>query len=146
MGMSHRADANMALLDIQQKLIEHQTAELRLIDEHKRAIDERDSLKAELLELKQFKANADRYKLKPLAPGFTPYVLKESAADGDASHWLCPECLHRGKVGFIQLDPDDAFHRTFPGEHGNAHLVCIACDRRFTIPAAVFDAAWGKYA
>lgn len=145
-GMSHSAEANMALIDVQQKLLEHQTAELRLVEEHKRVVKERDAIKKELLDLKQFKASAGRYKLKLLAPGFTPYVLKESAANGDPPHWLCPECLHRGKIGFIQLDPDDAFHRTFPNEHGNAHLVCIACDRHFAIPDAVFDANWDKFA
>ena len=146
MGMVHDAEVTAALIDINQKLIEHQTAHIGLIDEYKRLLDERDALKKELLELKQFKANRDRYVLKRLGSGPMLYVLREAAANGEEPHWLCPDCMQRGVVGFVQRDPDDAFHATFPGEQGNTHLVCLACKQLFTIPTSDFDALWGKFA
>ncbi len=146
MGMAHSAEVGAALIDLNQKLIEHQTAHIGLIEEYKRVLDERDALKKELLNLKQFKANRDRYVLKRLGSGTMLYVLREAAANGEDPHWLCPDCMQRGVVGFVQRDPDDAFRATFPGEQGNAHLACLACKQLFTIPVAAFNAAWGKYA
>ena len=145
-GMVHDAEITAALVDINQKLLDHQAAHIGLIEEYKRVLDERDALKKELLELKQFKANRDRYVLKCLGSDTMLYVLREAAANGEDPHWLCPDCMKRGEVGFVQRDPDDAFLAGFPGEQGNTHLVCLACKQRFTIPTSAFNAAWGKYA
>lgn len=144
--LAQNGNINAAILDIQQKLIEHQAAYFALAEKHQAVTMERDALKKELLELKQSKANLSRYELKALAPGFSAYVLKESAAHGDPPHWLCPTCYAKGMVGMIQLSPNDAFESFFPGEKNLAHLVCGNCSRQFTMPRAAFDATHGQYA
>lgn len=145
-GLAHGADINAAIIDIQQKLIDHQTAYLELVEKHQAVTMERDALKKELLDLKQSKANFNRYELKILAPGFSAYVLKESAANGDQPHWLCPKCHAKGMIGIIQLSPTDGFASTFPGEQNIAHLVCASCEAEFSMPRDAFNVSWGKFA
>ena len=146
-GLAHSADVNTAILDIQQKLIEHKTAYFELIEKHQAVTMERDALKKELLDLKQRKENFDRYELKPLAPGFSAYVLKEQLANGEPPHWLCPHCKAKGVVGMIQLSRNDAFEsQFFRGEQNTAHLVCGNCRIEFSMPRSDFNAAWGHYA
>lgn len=138
---------NTAVIDLQQKLIEHQAAYLALIDKHHAVTVERDALKAELLALKSLKAHFSRYQLKLLAPGFSAYVLKESAANGEQPHWLCPHCTAKGMIGILQLSEDDTFQaRFFPGEQNLAHIICGSCNARFTMPRDAFNAAWNKFA
>ena len=139
-------DVNAAIIDLQQKLIEHQTSHLALIEKHQSVTAERDALKAELLELKNLERHFSRYQLKSLAPGFSPYVLKESAANGEPPHWLCPHCTAKCVKGILQLSGDDAFQSFFPGEKNLAHIVCGNCSKQFTMPRAAFDAAWNKFA
>lgn len=147
LGIAKNADVNAAILDIQQKLIEHKKTYLELVNEHEAVTMERDALKKELLEIKQLQANFKRYELKALAPGFSAYVLKQSAAEGEPAHWLCPHCKANGMIGLIQLSPNDSFQaQFFPGEQNLAHLVCGNCRMEFTMPRSVFSAAWGKYA
>lgn len=145
-GLAHGADINAAIIDIQQKLIDHQAAYLELVEKHQAVTMERDALKKELLDLKQRKENFDRYELKPLASGFSAYVLKEQLANGEPPHWLCPHCKAKGMIGIIQLSPTDGFASTFPGEQNIAHLVCGSCNTEFSMPRDAFNASWGKFA
>lgn len=147
LGLAKSADVNNAILEIQQKLLEHQTAYFDLVEKHQAVTVERDALKQELLQIKQLQANFKRYELKKLAPGFSAYVLKESAADGEPPHWLCPHCKAKGMIGMIQLSANDSFEaQFFPGEKNTAHLVCGNCRAAFTMPRAAFDALWDKFA
>ena len=146
-NLPNNTQINAAIIDLQQKLIEHQTAYLALIEKHQSVTMERDALKAELLALKQSKANLGRYELKSLAPGFSAYILKESAANGEPPHWLCPHCAAKGVIGLLQLSENDAFQsQFFPCEKNLAHIVCGSCHAQFTIPRATFNATWGKFA
>ena len=146
-NLANNAEINTAIIDLQQKLIEHQAAYLALFEKHQAITMERDALKAELLALKQSTANFSRYELKSLAPGFSAYVLKESAANGSPPHWLCPHCTTKGVIGMLQLSENDAFQsQFFPGEENLAHLVCGNCSMQFTMPRDAFNATWGKFA
>ena len=147
LGLAKNTDLNAAIIDIQEKLIEHEKAYTELVEKHHAVTMERNALKQELLEIKQLQANFKRYELKALAPGFSAYVLKQSAANGEPAHWLCPHCKAKGVIGFLQLSPNDTFQaQFFPGEQNLAHLVCGNCRMEFTMPRSAFTATWGKYA
>src|SRR6266404_2284054 len=57
---------------------------------------ERD-LEAEIVKLKAWDAEKQRYELKELAPGAIAYVLKEDMRNGEPIHWLCAHCYQNSK-------------------------------------------------
>lgn len=140
---------NDAVLEIQQKLLEQQTSKIDIINRYYAVSVEKDALKAEILAVKeqlaqarQFKANAKRYKLITVCPGFDVYALKETDANGEPPHWLCPQCLDNGVKGFVQASSPDGFPIDEPGD---LLLQCMRCGKGTTLSRAAFDAAW-RYA
>lgn len=137
---------NNAVLEIQQKLLEQQTSKIDIINRYYAVSVEKDTLKTEILAVKeqlaqarQFKANAKRYKLITVCPGFDVYALKESAADGEPPHWLCPQCLDNGMKGFIQASSPDGFPIDEPGD---LLLQCMCCGKGATLTRDALEAAW----
>lgn len=140
----HSADVSAVLIDVQQKLLDHQAACFDLQEKYKAVVAERDAIKKELRDLKQTRAQLESYELKTFAPGFSCYVRKDAATRNGKSEWLCPNCFHDGKVGLLQLSPTDHFSARFFGENKIAHLVCCSCNRNFTLPRDIFEAAFDK--
>jgi hypothetical protein len=69
-------------------------------------------------------------------------ALKESAANGDPPHWLCPQCLGNGVKSFVQASSPDGFPIDEPGD---IELKCLHCGMSAPVTRAVFDATW-RYA
>lgn len=63
---------------------------------------EKELLEAEVLKLKDMKAELSRYELKQLPPGTLVYALKETDQRGEPSHYICPTCYQRGKKSLLQ--------------------------------------------
>ncbi len=151
--MTHTVKVNAAmlgvqekLLDLQEKLFAHREACFNLQEKYKSVLDECDALKKRLADIEKFQTYANRYTLKKLAPGFSAYVLKASAANGEPAHWLCQDCLAHGEIGSIQKSADDAFEKLFPGENTTTHLRYMRCGATFTMPDEDFAALHSKYA
>lgn len=86
---------NGAVIDIQRHVLEAQqalSASLQRIDE----------LEKEVVRLKDWSAEKQRYQLKRFFPGSVAYVLKAGMEEGEAPHRLCPDCFHRGNKSFFQ--------------------------------------------
>ena len=123
-----------------------QSAYLALQEKYQLLLEENLALKAECHELKEFHAKASRYKMVSPVPGFTVYALKKDDANGDPPHWLCPHCMHEGKIGLLQTSWGDSFDTRAFSHGADKHLVCGSCKTEFVLPRDVFDASWGKFA
>lgn len=145
LNLTQDAKVKAAIGDLQSKLLDSQSAYLGLLGEHQLLLAENAELKEELRKAKEFKADAERYKLTTPAPGFSAYALKSACADGEPPHWLCANCLANGVKSFLQLSQHDSFERRF-FDQSSTHIFCATCKTTFEIPVAAFNAAWGKYA
>lgn len=63
------------------------------------------ALQAEVAALQAWGADKRRYELKAAASGMYVYALKDGQRrEGEASHWLCPDCFANGRKSFIQSE------------------------------------------
>lgn len=60
------------------------------------------ALEAEIVELKDWSAEAERYELADTGRGALAYRLKESMKAGEPEHWLCPTCFGQRKKSYLQ--------------------------------------------
>jgi hypothetical protein len=81
--------------------------------------DEIRKLKARVTELKEWKAQKERYQMDRLPPGVIVYTLKEEcAAPGEPIHSICPTCYGNGK--------NFPLHQS-EMRHGQYTLTCHSC-------------------
>ena len=86
---------NTAVIELQEKILsarEEQEALLRRVDE----------LETELVALKSWQAEKERYVLVPLAPNVVAYQEKTDLRDRAPPHYLCPNCFSQNKKSFAQ--------------------------------------------
>ena len=88
---------------------ETQTASLQRIRE----------LEQEIVQLKNWESDKQRYQLGAIGGGATAYMLKPGMENGEPPHWLCANCYSAGKKSFLQ--PKGRFQRDYV-------FKCSACD------------------
>lgn len=59
-------------------------------------------LEQQIVSMKDWEREKQRYKMKRFTPGSVAYCLKPEMADGEPPPRLCPHCYHRGEKGFFQ--------------------------------------------
>ena len=77
------------------------------------------SLEQEIVRLKDWEADKQRYELKDTGQGSLAYALKPSMDQGEPEHWLCPACYQQGKKSILK-------HETIPEGRARS-LVCHPC-------------------
>ncbi|HSQ96835.1 MAG TPA: hypothetical protein VLM18_12190 [Croceibacterium sp.] len=100
-----------AILDAQGALItaqEAQTANLKRIDH----------LEAEIVQLKTWDREKQRYELREISRGVFTYVLKTEVQGGEPVHCICASCYQHGQRSILQSDG---------GMWGVATLTCPKC-------------------
>lgn len=81
------SNANFGLIDAQRLLLED-TDTIR-------------ALEAEIVKLKDWNAEAQRYELADAGLGSVAYRLKPEEGMGEPAHWLCPNCFAESKKSFL---------------------------------------------
>jgi hypothetical protein len=85
---------NAAIIDIQRHVVEAQqglSTSLQKIDE----------LEKEIVRLKDWSAEKERYELKDTGSGAVAYALKQSVAGGQPAHYLCADCFENGHKAYL---------------------------------------------
>ena len=98
-ALKTEAAVNGAIIDIQRHVVEAQqglSASLQTID----------ALEKEIVRLKDWSAEKERYELKRFEPGSVAYSLKPAMAHGEPPHLLCPNCYQRSEKSFLQATGD----------------------------------------
>ncbi|MCF8706797.1 hypothetical protein [Rhizorhapis sp. SPR117] len=83
------------ILDAQQGLFSAQQEQVTVA----KRIEE---LEQEILRLKDWTAEKQRYEAADTGKGSLAYKLKHGMENGEPSHWLCPTCFHNGKKSYLQ--------------------------------------------
>ncbi len=81
-------------------------------------------LEQEIVRLKDWEGEKQRYQLNGIDPGAVAYVLKPGMEHGEPAHWLCPDCFNHGQRSFLQRT--DTSSRT-PGGGIHTSWRCNGC-------------------
>lgn len=101
--LDDRARRNEAVIDLQQKILTAQEAQATLIKE---ASD----LEQEVVRLKAWDADKQRYELKDLRKGFFAYIPKEGMENGEPPHAICTNCYQKGSKSILQCSGHTNVH------------------------------------
>lgn len=111
------AEVNAKAIELQQviqslfsSLAEAQEAKTNIEQEHRK-------LKDEVIRLKNFGADMERYKLTALESGGVVYALKQSMGKGEPAHYLCTNCYQATEKRILNCiqGRDRWFEFTCPG-------------------------------
>lgn len=100
-----QATINEVKIPLQQHILDAQIA-LAAANEAQTASSQREGeLKQEIVRLKDWSAEKQRYELKRFQPGVLAYALKPSMAEGEPPHYLCKHCYDRNEKSSLQATP-----------------------------------------
>jgi hypothetical protein len=91
-----KIDLQGLILDAQQGLFaaqEVQTASTRKVAE----------LEQEIVRLKDWSAEKERYHLVDVWQGSVAYMPKPGMENGEPAHWLCSNCFNQGRKSFLSV-------------------------------------------
>ena len=105
-------------VELGQVIVAAQSATLSAYADQAAMIEEVRALKEEIVRVKAWETQKQRYKLTPLWDGpVVVYALKESMSEGEPPHWICTKCYEDGKRMILQPKSKDTY----------ALLVCPTC-------------------
>ncbi len=93
---------NGAIIDIQRSLLEAQGSLFEANEAYSARLKEIDDLKEEVISLRAWDGEAERYELKRYYPGALAYTLKASMANGQPPHYLCAHCYGKKQKSILQ--------------------------------------------
>lgn len=115
-GLKHAADiavglhklhtlteVNTKAVELLQVILNVQGAALSAQAEQSTMIEEIRKLKEELVRVKAWEAQKQRYALTPPMDfgGAVVYALKESMSAGEPPHWICAQCYEEGRRSIL---------------------------------------------
>ena len=99
---SSQVAINDAKITLQAHILDAQQALAAANDEQSAAAKRIDDLEQEIMRLKDWTTEKERYELKRYHPGSLAYALKEEMKRGETPHKLCPNCYGRNEKSFLQ--------------------------------------------
>ncbi|MCB1540215.1 MAG: hypothetical protein KDJ25_04985 [Rhodoblastus sp.] len=111
-------------LKFQQVILDAQNALFSANEERSTLIDEIASLKKKIAEFENWKADAERYELKPAdGSDVLTYQLKATMEHGEPAHHLCPNCFQQRQKSILVKEQTSVGRRTL--------LVCKRCNSEY---------------
>ena len=115
---SDEAKRNAQLIEFQRVIIQLQSSIAAVQNQNASLLREKDDLEKQIVQLKHWEAEKQRYALVTIWDGGVAYAQKASMSQGEAPHWLCANCFHGGKKSI--LNP-------FVGTYGLFGVRCAVC-------------------
>lgn len=104
-GLNAVADTvalNDAKIGLQGAIIEAQSSLLAAQEAQTANLKRIEQLEHEIVQLKSWDADKQRYELKDTGQGTLAYSLKAGMENGEPQHWLCPICYQKGEKSILK--------------------------------------------
>lgn len=88
-------------------------------------VRDKEALEKQLATLTNWETEKQRYSLVPMWEGAVAYALKKNLSNGEAPHWLCPNCFNGGRRTILN---------SIDGARGFTMLTCSMCNAQFQSP------------
>lgn len=116
---------NDAKIELQSAIIEAQSGLLAAQEAQAANLRRIDQLEQEIVQLKDWSAERERYEPVDIYRGSIAYMPKEGVEEGQPPHWLCANCFEQRRKSFLQFKGQD---RTPTGGRGlECVYACNAC-------------------
>ncbi|MBA4092408.1 MAG: hypothetical protein C0494_17700 [Sphingobium sp.] len=90
-------------------------------------------LEQQIVDLKDWKREQERYQLHDVGRGSMAYVLKLGVEGGEPPHWLCATCFNHGRKSFMQNKGNGVGNRTASDRGLDKTYACDTCKGSFQI-------------
>lgn len=88
-------------VELGQIIVAAQSATLSAYADQAAMIEEVRALKEEIMRVKAWETQKQRYMLESCGPGSVAYALKESVANGEPPHLICTKCYEDGHKSIL---------------------------------------------
>ena len=95
-------EVNSAVLDIQRMALDAQASLGQAHDRQTTLTKTIDDLEKEIMRLKDWSAEKQRYELADTGQGTLAYRVKVGMEEGEPAHWLCPTCYQKSEKSLLQ--------------------------------------------
>lgn len=104
-----------AVAEVNGKLMEAQSAFFSIYEKQK-------ELEKEVMDLKNWEREAERYELSQIAPGVFAYKLKAGVQPPEPSHMLCTNCYNERRKSILQLEFKNQFVERYICHHCKSEI------------------------
>lgn len=101
------AAINDVKLALQQHLFDAREALTTAQSAQSAALQRISELEQEIVQLKDWEGEKQRYQLKAIDIGSVAYMPKPGMENGEQPHWLCANCFNRGQKSHLQFKGQD---------------------------------------
>ena len=101
-ALKSETEKNQAVIDIQRNVLEAQRALTEAEGIHAADLMRIKDLEQEIVGLKDWSAERERYELVGIRGGGFAFMPKEGMEGGKPAHWLCANCFEQGRKSFMQ--------------------------------------------
>jgi hypothetical protein len=122
---SDEAKRNAQLIEFQRVIIQLQSSIAAIQIQNSSLLRDKDDLEKQIMRVKDWETEKQRYALIPIWTGSVAYTLKQSMCHGEAAHWLCANCFDANKKTILS---------TIDGARGFSMLVCPVCKSQLQSP------------
>jgi hypothetical protein len=122
---SDEAKRNAQLIDFQRAIIQLQSAIASIQLENAGLVRDKQALEARIAHLENWETEKSRYALVTVLDGLPVRALRKNMSEGEAPHWLCPNCFNSGKKSFLT---------SVNGATGFAVFGCASCKTQMQAP------------
>jgi hypothetical protein len=104
-GLANYSEILTAVTEVQSRLMSAQAAALTSQEREATLAQRIRELEKEVAELKDWRREAERYRLINLTWRIPVYSLKPGMENGEPAHYLCANCFARSQKSFLQRGP-----------------------------------------
>lgn len=119
------AAINEVKISLQERVMEARDALSAAQDAQAASLQRIRELEQEIVELKDWEREKQRYQLQAIDTGAFAYMLKPGMENGESSHWLCPNCFGKRHKSLLQFKGQDT--RQGGGRGSHSTYGCDGC-------------------
>ena len=102
-SLSSEVERNLAVVEIQRLVMEGNSNLMAAQQAHSEALKRVDDLEKEVVRLKDWSSEKQKYELKSIDPSGFAYMPKRGMNDGQPPHWLCTNCFEQAQKSILQM-------------------------------------------
>lgn len=123
--MAVETEAKVRTVELMNAILSAQASALQAQEVQQALLKRIDTLEAELMRMKAWDDESQRYELADAGQGVLAYRIKAEVQPSEPPHWLCPNCYGEKKKSLLQPE------NRFPGR--TQWLVCTRCHTELLI-------------
>lgn len=119
---------NEVKIGLQERVMEAREALTAAQEAQSTSLQRIRDLEQEIVQLKDWEAEKQRYQLNAIDRGAFAYMLKPGMENGEPPHWLCANCFGKRHKSFLQFKGQDARSPVTGGSRGDhSNYGCDTC-------------------